>query len=69
MEHKKANGECASFKRQDERWSAQAYVNLSDGTTKRICITNRDQYIAKDKLREAQEKISRNVPHQERYGA
>jgi|GEM_PF-4546608 len=45
---RRSNGEGTLFKRKDGRWSAQAYVTLPNGTTKRICITSRDHNTVKD---------------------
>jgi integrase len=63
---RRSNGEGTLFQRKDERWSAQAYVTLSNGTKKRICITGRDHNIVKTKLREALAKEHRKIPYIEK---
>lgn len=63
---RRSNGEGTLFKRKDGRWSAQAYVTLANGTTKRICITGRDYNTVKSKLRDALDKEHRSIPFVEK---
>jgi integrase len=42
------------FKRKDGRWSVHISVTISNGSKKRICITDRDRSIVMKRLKEAQ---------------
>jgi len=66
MGRRRSNGEGTLFKRKDGRWSAQAYVKLPNGTTKRVCITGRDYESVKKKLREALDQTHHNIPFVEK---
>ena len=63
---RRANGKGTLFKRKDGRWSAQVYVTLSNGTTKRVCITSRSRDVVSEKLREALEQKRRHIPYVEK---
>ena len=63
---RRSNGEGTLFQRKDGRWSAQTYVTLTNGTTKRICITNRDRNIVKTKLQEALSNEQRKISYIEK---
>ena len=59
---RKCNGEGTIFKRKDGRWSAQAYVTLTDGTRKRVSVTNPDRQKVLDKLNEIQAQEKKSIP-------
>ena len=63
---RRSNGEGTLCKRKDGRWMAQAYVTLPNGTTKRICITNRDYETAKKNLRDTLNQEHRSIPFVEK---
>lgn len=63
---RRANGEGTIFKRKDGRWSAQAYVTLVNGTSKRICITSKNYETVRTKLRELLDQEKRRVPYSEK---
>ena len=60
---RRSNGEGTLFKRKDGRWSAQTFVTLTNGTTKRICITNRDRNVVKAKLSEVLSNEQRKISY------
>ncbi|MDR1410127.1 MAG: site-specific integrase [Oscillospiraceae bacterium] len=61
-----ANGDGTIFQRQDGRWMAQAYVTLTDGTRKRLCITAKKREDVKAKLAEALLQEKKKIPFAER---
>ena len=63
---RKCNGEGTIFKRKDGRWSAQAYVTLTDGTRKRISITKPEREAVKAKLDEVMAQEKKKIPFAEK---
>jgi hypothetical protein len=63
---RRANGDGTIFKRKDGRWSAQAYVTLTNGERKRICITLRTCEAVRVKLHEVLEQEYRRIPYVEK---
>jgi len=59
---RKCNGEGTIYKRHDGRWMAQIYVTLTDGTRKRISVTNSDRQKVLDKLNEIQAQEKKSIP-------
>ena len=59
---RKCNGEGTIFKRPNGHWTAQVYVTLTDGTRKRISVTDADRQKAMCKLQEAQAQERRAIP-------
>ena len=63
---RRANGDGTILKRKDGRWMAQAYVTLSNGERKRICITAKEYETVRTKLREALDREKHRLPHAEK---
>ena len=59
---RKGNGEGTIFQRPNGKWTAQAYVTLTDGTHKRISVTDADRQKVLAKLLEAQMQERKAIP-------
>ena len=59
---KRSITECKPSKRADGRWIAQPAIKLTNGTTKRLTIVDRDRNVVKARLAEIQEQ--QRVLHQ-----
>ena len=63
---RRENGEGTIFKRKDGRWSAQAYITLTNGERKRVCVTKKDREAVRKKLRQILEQEKRRVPYSQK---
>ena len=66
---RRVSGEGTLFKRKDGRWSGQAYVTLTNGSKKRVCIIGKKGETREDVracLRELIHKEERHVPYAEK---